>query len=112
MEAPRPWPTLAAPAALAVAQIAWWPLGGGAPGAVEAGAGLLAVCLAAAVLGLRRRAPVGALAGVTAVAVLGPAASFPGAPDVFGGTERTGAGDGEEYAPAIRARARYEIAGD
>ncbi|MCG3040063.1 sensor histidine kinase [Streptomyces fenghuangensis] len=90
MEAPRPWPTLAAPAALAVAQIAWWPLGalrpgGGAPGPVEAGAGLLAVCLAAAVLGLRRRAPVGALAGVTAVAVLGPAASFPGALDVFGG---------------------------
>ncbi|WP_410539730.1 sensor histidine kinase [Streptomyces sp. KL2] len=86
MELPRSW---LPPAALAAAQVAWWPLdalrsGGAAPGPVAVGAGLLAVCLAASVLGLRRQAPVGALAGVTAVAVLGPAASFPGALDVFG----------------------------
>ncbi|URN11202.1 hypothetical protein LUW77_02235 [Streptomyces radiopugnans] len=86
MELPRSW---LPPAALAAAQVAWWPLdalrsGGAAPGPVAVGTGLLAVCLAAAVLGLRRQAPVGALAGVTAVAVLGPTASFPGALDVFG----------------------------
>ncbi|MEE1940118.1 histidine kinase [Streptomyces sp. TRM 70361] len=77
------------PAALAVAQLLWWPLDAlrhpGAAGAVPVGAGLLAVALTAVLLARRRRAPVHVLAAVTAVAAVAPSVSFPGALDVFAG---------------------------
>ncbi|WP_157839991.1 sensor histidine kinase [Streptomyces megasporus] len=75
------------PAALAAAQLLWWPLDAlrhpGATGPVPVGAGLLAMAVAVVLLAWRRRAPVHVLAGVTAVAATAPAVSFPGALDVF-----------------------------
>ncbi|GAA2417450.1 histidine kinase [Streptomyces glaucosporus] len=77
------------PAALAAAQLLWWPLDAlrhpGAAGPVPVGAGLLAMALAVVLLAWRRRAPVHVLAGVTAVAAVAPTVSFPGALDVFAG---------------------------